>query len=165
MLLFRCYNESQQHFLKFHCWLEGEKGRWIVLFMGLYNTPLVLKLMGDYHDIPVSYGNPSECSIWDTRLKEDTYTDKNQILCKRTEQSISTWLQINLSLAHLPVSGPWLAQDLFWSRNCRHWVALKVEGLVLEFSPALPCGISTAVGYVCVQGDSWCIQRDSPSNF
>lgn len=47
--------------------------------MGLYNTPLVLKLMGDYQDIPLSYGNTSECSILDTRLKEDTYTDKNQI--------------------------------------------------------------------------------------
>lgn len=35
--------------------------------------------MGDYQDLPLSYGNTSECSILDTRLKEDTYTDKNQI--------------------------------------------------------------------------------------
>lgn len=63
-------------------------------------------------------------------LKEDTYTDKNQIqiilwTLQKAEQSISLCLQINLSLGHLPVSGPWLAQDLFWPRNCRHWVALK----------------------------------------
>lgn len=35
--------------------------------------------MGDDQDIPVSYGNSSECSILDTRLKENTYTAKNQI--------------------------------------------------------------------------------------
>lgn len=71
--------QSQQHFPKVRCWLEGKKGSRIVLFMDLYNIPLVLKLMGDHQDIPVSYGNSSECSILDTRLKENTYTAQNQI--------------------------------------------------------------------------------------
>lgn len=35
--------------------------------------------MGDHQDIPVSYGNTSEHSILDTRLKEDTHTAKTQI--------------------------------------------------------------------------------------
>lgn len=129
MTLFRCYNKSQQCFLKSCCWLKGKKGSWILLFMGLYNIPLVLELMVDHQDIPVSYGNTSECSILDTRLKEPallkTKRKSSSELCKRTEQSISLWLQVNLSLAHLPVSGLWLAQDLFWPRNCRIWVSLK----------------------------------------
>lgn len=88
-----------------------------MLFMGLYNLPLVLKLMGDHQDLPVSYRNSSECSILDTRQREGTllktkYKSPSE-LCKRMEQNVSLWLQVNLSLAHLPVSGPWLAQDLF----------------------------------------------------
>lgn len=47
--------------------------------MDLYNISLVLKLMGDDQDIPVRYGNSSKCSILDTKLKENTYTAKNQI--------------------------------------------------------------------------------------
>lgn len=86
--------------------------------MGLYNSPLILKLMGDHQDLPVSYRNTSECSILDTRLKEDisllkTKYKSSSALCKRKEQTISLCSQVNLSLAHLPVSGPWLAQDLF----------------------------------------------------